>query len=88
MNKTNESTVEVSNPKFIPTMRWLFRGSMKHFLLLTTIATAISTAALSAHAATATHTLQLDLASQAVEIVASEKLADLALNPQPIPPRW
>ena len=60
---------------------------MKHLLLLTTIATAISTAALSAHAATAPYTLQLDHGLQTVEIVATEKSADLALNPQPIPPR-
>jgi hypothetical protein len=71
----------------MPTNWWLLRGFMKHFLLLTTIATAISTSALSAHAATASHTLQLDRALQAVAVVATEKSTDLALNPQPIPPR-
>jgi hypothetical protein len=60
---------------------------MKQILLLTTIATAISSSALSAHAAIAPHTLQFDHALQTVAVVATEKSVDLALNPQPIPPR-
>jgi opacity protein-like surface antigen len=50
---------------------------MKQLLLLATLATAIASSALSAHA-TAPITLQLDRSLS----------ADLALNPQPLPPRW
>jgi hypothetical protein len=69
---------------------------MKQVLLCVTIATAIASSTLSAHAETVTKTLQLDEVKQASAVVIpqsgdaeakSAKLGDmLALNPQPLPP--
>jgi hypothetical protein len=72
---------------------------MKQILLCVTIATAIASSTLAAHAATATKTVQSTLSSQniqqelhhsgSVSAVGSNRENGLRpLNPQPLPPRW
>jgi hypothetical protein len=80
MNKTNQPIVEVSRKQFKPTHQWIVRGYMKQILLLVTIATTLASSALSAHSTTLSHDTVVDRSPA--------KIGQIALNPQPLPPRY